>query len=160
MWPWIKRWRDWAMHDLWPMHRTGPQPHALHYSYEKAGLTLHDQPIPWNAEAVLVDALVRLPQSGQRRKSDFQLRVGRQEPIAPESMRRDEDSEHHRIVFRLVPPALPVTVELIYKEHQLGQLTLPILTREEFLKHLHLQMPTLYVRLGNQSVACQTFVAS
>ena len=55
MWPWIKRWRDWAMHDLWPLYRIGPQPQALHYSYEKAGLTLHDQPIPWNAEAVLVE---------------------------------------------------------------------------------------------------------
>ena len=63
MWPWIKRWRDWAMTDLWSMHRIGPQPQALHYSYEKAGLTLHDQPIPWNAEAVLVEALVRLPAS-------------------------------------------------------------------------------------------------
>jgi hypothetical protein len=38
MWPWIKRWRDWAMHDLWPLHRSGPQPQALHYSYEQAGL--------------------------------------------------------------------------------------------------------------------------
>ena len=32
MWPWIKRWRDWAMHDLWPLHRIGPQPQALHFS--------------------------------------------------------------------------------------------------------------------------------
>ena len=77
MWPWIKRWRDWAMNDLWSMHRSSPQPHALHYSYEKAGLTLHDQPIPWNAEAVLVEALVRLPPGSQRRKADFQLRHGR-----------------------------------------------------------------------------------
>ena len=21
MWPWIKRWRDWAMHDFWPLTR-------------------------------------------------------------------------------------------------------------------------------------------
>ena len=42
MWPWIKRWRDWAMRDLWPIYRIGPQPQALFYSYEKAGLVLHD----------------------------------------------------------------------------------------------------------------------
>ena len=59
MWPWIKRWRDWAMNELWPLFRLGPQPQALHFSYEKAGLTIHDQPIPWNAEAVLIDALVK-----------------------------------------------------------------------------------------------------
>ena len=43
MWPWIKRWRDWAMHDLWPLHRVNCRPQALHFSYEKAGLTLPDQ---------------------------------------------------------------------------------------------------------------------
>ena len=55
MWPWIKRWRDWAMNDLWPLHRIGPKPHAMHHSYEKAGVIVDDQPIPWNAEAVLVE---------------------------------------------------------------------------------------------------------
>src|SRR5437868_8134410 len=98
MWPWIKRWRDWAMHDLWLRHRSGPQPQALHYSFEKAGLTLHDQPIPWNAEAVLVEALVRLPASTPKRKADFQLRIGQQEPMAAESLRRQEADEHYRAV--------------------------------------------------------------
>src|SRR5207244_12357051 len=64
------------------------------------------------------------------------------------------------LLFRLVPPSQPVAVELIYRDHQLGQLMLPVLSRDDFLKHLQLQMPTLYVRLGTQSVACQTFVAS
>ena len=83
MWPWIKRWRDWAMHDLWPLYRIGPQPQALHFSYEKAGLTVDDQPIPWNAEAVLVEAMLRLPQTGNRRKADFQLRVPGQDSSPP-----------------------------------------------------------------------------
>ena len=67
MWPWIKLWRDWAMHDLWPLYRIGPQPQALHFSYEKAGLIVHDQPIPWNAEAVLVEATLRLPPAAAAR---------------------------------------------------------------------------------------------
>jgi hypothetical protein len=159
MWPWIKRWRDWAMTDLWSMHRS-PQPQALHYSYEKAGLTLHDQPIPWNAEAVLVEALVRLPTNGQRRKGDFQLRVARQEPIPPETIRRDETTGFCRLLFRLPPPLQSTTAELLHREHVLAQLTLPVVSRAEFLNRLQLQMPSLYVRLGNQSVACQTFVAS
>jgi hypothetical protein len=160
MWLWIKRWRDWAMHDLWPMHRTSPQPQALHFSYEKAGLTIHDQPIPWNAEAVLVEASVRLPAAGPRRKADFQLRVGRQEPLSPEIMRREENEDRHRLFFRFPPPGQIVTAELLYRNYSLGQLTLPTLSREEFVKHLQLQMPTLFVRLGDQSVACQTFVAT
>ena len=62
MWPSIKRWRDWAMHDLWPLSRIGgPHSQALAYSFEKAGLTLANQPIPWNAEAVVARSGVALP---------------------------------------------------------------------------------------------------
>ena len=38
MWHSMKRWRDWAMSELRTLTRTGPQPQALHVSYEKAGL--------------------------------------------------------------------------------------------------------------------------
>ena len=160
MWRWIKRWRDWAMHDLWPLHRIGPQPQALHYSYEKAGLTIHDQAIPWNAEAVLVEASVHLPPSNPRRKADFQLRVGRQQPVAPEALRKEENNDRHRLFFRIPPPHQSVTAEVVYRDHPLGQLTLPYLSRDEFIKRIQLQMPTLFVRLDEQSVACQTFVAT
>jgi hypothetical protein len=162
MWPWIKRWRDWVMPDLWPMQRTGLQPQALHYSYEKAGLILHDQPVPWSAEAVLVEACVSLGAAAPGRKNDFQLRVGRLEPLSPESMRREEGAgaDRHRLFFRLAPPPESTTVELLYKSHVLGQLTLPVATRDQFIKNLKIQMPTLFVRLGEQSIACQTFVAA
>jgi hypothetical protein len=160
MWPWIKRWRDWAMHDLWPLYRIGPQPQALHYSYEKAGLTIHDQPIPWNAEAVLVEALLRLPVGVARRKGDFSLRLPDQEPFPAEALRRQEEDERYRLLFRVPAQATTVSAELLYRNHSLGQLTLPHLSREEFLKNLRLQMPTLFVRLGEESVACQTFVSN
>ncbi len=160
MWPWIKRWRDWAMHDLWPLYRIGPQPQALHFSYEKAGLTLHDQPIPWNAEAVLVEALVRLPSSATRRKSDFLLRVPGHEPVPAESLRPPEQDEQHRVVFRLPTPGSTTVAEVLWRDHVLGQLTLPALSREDFLKNLRLQMPTLFVRIADETVACQTFVST
>jgi hypothetical protein len=160
MLPWIKRWRDWAMHDLWPMHRIGLPPQALHYGFEKAGLTLYDQPIPWSAEAVLVEASVRLAASTPRRKADFQLRLPGQEPLPPESLRRQEGEDLHRVLFRLPTPAANVTADLVWRSHVLGQITLPVLSREEFLQKLRVQMPTLFVRLGDESVACQTFVSS
>jgi hypothetical protein len=161
MWPWIKRWRDWAMHELWPLYRISPQPQALHYSYEKAGLTLSNQPIPWTAEAVVVEAQLRLP-SGVRRKADFQLRLPGQAPVPADQLRRQEAEGKYRVSFRLPPPGATVTAEVLYRDHPLGQgqLTLPFLSREEFLRNLRLQMPTLFVRLGNESVACQTFVSS
>jgi hypothetical protein len=161
MWPSIKRWHDWAMDNLWPLYRIGPQPQALHYSYEKAGLVLHDQPIPWNAEAVLVEAQLRLPSAAFRRKADFQLRLPGQAPLPAEQLRRlDADDDRYRVGFRLPTPSLTVAAEILYREHVVGQLTLPFLSREAFLQGLRLQMPTLFVRLGDESVSCQTFVSS
>jgi hypothetical protein len=160
MWPWIKRWRDWAMNDLWRTPRAGLQSQALHHSFEKAGLTLDSQPIPWNAEAVLVEALLRLPASTSRRKGDFLLRLPDREPVAAESMRREEAEDRCRLFFRLQTPAQALPAELLWRGHVLGQLTLPHLSREEFVQRLALQMPTLSVGLGDQSVSCQTFVAT
>src|SRR5436853_745713 len=109
MWLWIKRWRDWAMmHDLWPLYRPGPQSQALHYSFEKAGLTLHDQPIPWNAEVVLVEATVRLPAPVPRRKSDFCLRLPEGRMISADSLRLQAGEERARVFFRFSPPTQSV----------------------------------------------------
>jgi hypothetical protein len=159
MWPWIKHWLDSKMHDLWPLYRIGPRSQAMHFRYEKAGRTVDDQPIPWNAEAVLVTAWVRLPKTSSRRKTDFQLRVPGSDLVLAEKMEHEAD-EQHRLTFRIVPPGQTVTVELLCREKILGQVTLPFLSKEEFLQNLRLQMPTLCVRLGTQTVACQTFVSS
>src|SRR5262249_22022222 len=156
--PLIKRFRDWAMDNLWPVWRVGFQPQALHYSYEKAGLTVHDQPVPWNAEVVVVEALVRLP--APRRKADFALRLPGQDPQPADALRRQENDERSRVVFRLPPPAATSAAEVVWRNHLLGQVTIPVLTREQFLQGIRLQMPTLFVRIGEESVACQTFVST
>lgn len=160
MWPSIRRWRDWAMRDLWFLPRTGPRPLALHYGYEKAGLSLRDQPVPWNAEAVLIEAEVGLPSGLSRRKADFQVWVGGQPPVTAESMRRQEGDESYRLLFRLAPPARTTGADLRWRGHRICQLTLPIVGRQEFLDRLRLELPTLFVRLGEQNVACQTFVST
>jgi hypothetical protein len=138
----------------------GHQPQALHFSYEKAGLTIGDQPIPWNAEAVLVEAAVRPNPSTPRRKSDFALRLPGQDLIAADLLRSSDEEDRQCITFRIPPPATTTTAEVLYRSRTLGQLTLPVLSRDEFLRGLRLQMPTLFVRLGDESVACQTFVAT
>jgi hypothetical protein len=162
MWPWIKRWLDSKMHDLWPTtYRLGPRPQTLHHSYEKAGLTITDQAIPWNAEAVLVEATVRrLPVN--YRKGDFLLHLPHQDPVAAEGLRKDDGDEYHRLTFRLPPLPRSVNAEVRWKDTLLGQLTLPVLSRDEFLQQVRVQMPTMFVRLGehHQHIACQTFVAT
>jgi hypothetical protein len=160
MWPWIKRWRDWAMRELRRFSRSAAHPQALHFSCERAGLTLSDQPIPWSAESVTVEAVVHLPASIGRRKSDFLLRIGAGEPVGAEYLRRVEGEDHYRIVFRLPPLGETVTAELLFRDRVLGRITLPVVSREKFLKGLQLESSTLFVRLGEESIACQTFVAS
>jgi hypothetical protein len=160
MWPWLEQLRDWAMHDLWPLSRIRPQSQALHASYEKAGLTIHDQPIPWNAEAVVVEAALRLPAGTGRRKGDFFLSVPGQSLHPAEHLRRAEGEDLYRVSFRFTPPGTSTTAELLFREKPLGKVDLPFLSREDFLQNIRLQMPTLYVRIGAETVACQTFVST
>ena len=62
MWRSIKRWRDWAMHELASGTRPDGNVAGLHFGYEKSGLRVRDQAIPWNAETVFVEA--ELPACG------------------------------------------------------------------------------------------------
>ena len=156
MWPWLKRWRDWAMHDLWPMVRLGSRSQALHFSYEKAGLLVPDQPIPWNADAVQVEAEVRLPAG--RGKGDFRLALPGRDPINVDAFSRGD--RHYRLSFRLPPPRRSVTAEILCRSTTVGRLPLPYLSQQQFLDGLRVQMPAVFVRLGEQSVACQTFVST
>jgi hypothetical protein len=148
------------MRDPWPSNRTLPRPQALHFGYEKAGLTLENQNIPWNAEAVLVETQVRL--SGKPTpKSDFVLRLaGAGQTYQADSLRPGDDAGQGRLFFRLPVPDETTSAELLWRQRSLGQLTLPVLTKEEFIRRLVLQMPTLYARLGQQTVACQSFVST
>ena len=86
MWRWIRRWRDWAMTEIVTPRRLAGQPQAIYYRSEKGGLTLENQPVPWCAEAVVVEALLRLPPAA-RRRGDFSLRVPGFEPSRPRSSR-------------------------------------------------------------------------
>jgi hypothetical protein len=147
------------MNELRPLLRLGPKPQALHFSYEKAGLVLHDPYVPWNADAILVEATMHLPPSA-RRKTDFQLRLPQREPILAESLRAEESGERYRLLFRFsnVPPQTTIA-QLLWRNHHLGQLTIPVFAGPEYVQQLRLDMPTFFVRLGSQNVACQTFVA-
>jgi hypothetical protein len=159
MWLFTKRLSAWLMNELRTAVRGGPQSQALHFGYEKAGLTLHDAAIPWNADAVLIEASLKLT-AAQQRKADFSLRLPLGEAIPAESLRAEEAGERHRIVFRLPPPPRTTEVGVFWRERQLGKLDLPVVTAEEFINGLRVEMPSFFVRIGHQTVACQTFVAT
>src|SRR5581483_5522755 len=161
--PWIKRWLDSAMNEVLSLFRTaaGPPPQALHFSFEKAGLTLENQPVPWNAEAVLVEAAVKLPSSGLRHKADFYLHLAEPAQVIPaEALRQEEADGPARLFFRFPVPPCTTSAELRWRGRNLGRVELPVLGEEEFLSQLSLQLPTVHVGLGTQTVVCQTFVST
>src|SRR5262249_14654757 len=133
MWHFMKRLRDWAMNELRTVTRTGPQPQALHVSYEKAGLILHDAAVPWNADAVHGEASLKLP-SQARRKTDFTLRLPDRDSVLAESLR--PDGERFRLFFRLATPTEGTIAELCWRDHSLSQLTIPVMCCDEYLRNL------------------------
>jgi hypothetical protein len=156
------------MPDLWLSPR-GPQLATLEYRYEKAGLTIAREPIPWNAEAVLVEAVLR--DTGDRRclPRDFLLRLaGSRQSFSPLDRARltpRPRGERGRgddgpLTFRLPPPTQRTTVELLWKDRSLGQMTLPVLTRAAFVRGLAVELATPAARLGEHIVPCQTYVSS
>ena len=159
MWLWIRHWHDWAMSEIVTPHRIAAQPQSLYFRCEKAGLVLENQPIPWGAESVLVEALLRLPPSA-RKKADFTLRLPGYTDIPAESLRKEESTEKHRVFFRLAPPAASTTGEIFWRQHRLGKLDLPVLRPEEFIRDLKIHLPTVFVQIGGKNVAAQTFVSS
>ena len=158
MWRWVRHWRDWAMTEIVTPRRLVAQPQGLYYRFEKGGLTLDHQPVPWSAEAVVVEALLRLP-TAARRRSDFTLRIPGFEPVLAEVLRPDEAGQRHRLYFRFPVPKQSGAVELLWRQHVLGRIDVPVVLPDQFLADLSLHLPTAFVALGGRSVAARTFVS-
>jgi len=159
MWRWIRHWRDWAMSEIVTPRRLAGQPQALYFRSEKGGLTLDGQPVPWSAEAVVVEALLRLPPAA-RRRGDFSLRVPGFDPIPAEILKADEAGQRHRLYFRFPVPKATGTAELMWKNHVLGSVEIPVVTPEQFLTDLRMDLATAFVSVLGRSVAAQTFVTT
>ena len=146
------------MRDLWNLFRGSlPRLERLSYAFEKGGLVLDNQPIPWCADHVAVQAAVHLSQHTPRSKGDFELRVGT-ETVLPENCRMEEDA--CRLSFRVPVPAKTTAAELLWRSRSLGQVALPLLSEDEFIRKFSLQLPTTSVRLGHQTIACQCYVTT
>jgi hypothetical protein len=133
-----------------------PKLQGIGYRYEKAGLTVADEPIPWNAETVLVEASVWLPPGIRVHKGDFQLRTPDRVPRMAVSLQPDGEEGAVRVLFRL-PPVPGQTLAIVsYQGTVLGQVVLPYLSAEGFVRDLRLRAPMVFALLGKFNVACQT----
>jgi hypothetical protein len=62
------------------------------------------------------------------------------------------------VFFRVCVPAQTCTAQVLWREHPLGQIQVPVISAEQFVQGFSLEKPTLQVALGNRTVACQSFV--
>lgn len=150
---WTTRWLAWARDNL--LRRARPRPLSAAVGYERAGGTRWEVPVPWTADAALVDVLVRLPLAA-RRKTDFAFRL----PFATfpaDSIRPDLD-DRCRVTFRFPVPLDTLRGELLWKGRVLASIPVHVLTPGLFLAGLAVTNPTVSVRLGASTVAATAFV--
>ncbi len=131
---------------------------VFHYSYEKAGLIVVNQPIPWNADSVLIEVQVRLAQFQARSRDEFQLRLANQTPAALEDIRSTQEPGVARLIFRFPVPTQTTQAELFWRQRSLGSVTLPIVSAEEFLAKLRFDQAAVFVQLADGAQACQAFL--
>lgn len=149
----LKQKLAWVVH-----HLGGPYVCTRRFGYDKAGLQIADEPIPWNAETVWVEATVHLPAGRVWGKEDFHLHVPDRPPLVPTLVVPAEPKQVVRVVFRMPPPGRAALVGLYGKGKLLDQVQLPFLSAEEFLQGLRLESPVVCACLGPYSVACRAVV--
>lgn len=160
MWNWIGRLRVWAMREIWLPTTTGVSIRSFGFHYKSGGQLFRDQAIPWNAEDLAVEAVLH---GGSRRgvqATDLVLRLESGETYFCESLRADGESSACRACFRIPVPHEPIVVQLFHRNWTLGQINLPVVSKQRFLAELECRTPTAHVRLAGRYVACRSFVAA
>ena len=149
--PWTTRWLGWARDNLFRR----PRPRAADIGYERAGVTRWEAPVPWTADAAVVDVLLDLPPAA-RRKADFAFRL----PFAafPADTLRPDAGDRHRVTFRFPVPPGSVRGDLLWKGRVLATVAVPVLTPAVFLAGLHVAHASTSVRYGDCTASATAFV--
>jgi hypothetical protein len=150
---WTPRWLAWARDNLF--RRARPRALSAAVGYERAGVTRWETPVPWAADAVVIDVLLSVPPAA-RRKTDFALRL----PSAtfPADALRPDADDRHRVTFRCPVPADPVGAALLWRGRTIATVPVNVLTPGRFLAGLALVHPVAAVRFGGATVSATAFV--
>jgi hypothetical protein len=153
---WARRWADWVRDDIFPLARVRRGGWAVHVRHEAGGQSHAAPAVPWSAEAVTVEVVLRLPPSA-RRKTDFVLRLPGLPDIPAEAVRPDAD-DRHRVSFRFPVPPASAAGEVVWRRRPVAPVAVRVLTADAFLQSLSAAHPTVAVRLGGQAVPARAFV--
>lgn len=130
----------------------------LRFGYEKAGHRVFEESIPWNAESVLLEALVWVPRGEERLLHDFTLYPPSEVPQRITSI-RSLGGDMFLLSVALPPLAAPTLVKLCWQIHTLARTTLPYQSADDFLDGVSLQSPATMAYLAGRYVPCRALVA-
>jgi hypothetical protein len=133
---------------------------GLALRFEKNGLVVANEPVPWNADAVVLEAMLKIPATVPWRKSDFQVHIPGIPPTGPHALTREDGGEKYRVQFRLPRLAETTWAEMVWRGQVLARTMIPVLRPDAFLDSLQCRAPTVAVRLDDTTVACQAFLSA
>lgn len=134
-----------------------PRPRALSAAvgYERAGFTRWGEPVPWTADAALVEVRLQVRPSA-RRKHDFALRMPHG-TFAADSLRAETDGTC-RACFRFPVPPDSGTAEVLWKGGQLATVPVRAVWPASFLASLSLGAFEIAARFGDATATVSAFV--
>jgi len=132
---------------------------GLHVRYEKVGMILDSLPIPWNADAVIVEANVNPPAATPLDKQAFTLQLMDGTTASAEVILPSEKKKLARVFFRIPTPAQSAKATILWRDHQLGEADIPVIQSDDFLRGLTVSTGSVVVGFKDgQSAACSAFV--
>ncbi len=150
---WTTRWLAWARDNLF--RRARPRAISATIGFERMGVTRWESPVPWTADALVLDILLRGPVAANR-KQDFSLRLPSVTFLA-DALRPDAD-DRYRITFRFLVPAASRRADLLWRGRVFATISVPVLTPGEFLAALTASGSTLTVQMAGSALAATSFV--
>jgi len=133
---------------------------GLHVRYEKDGLILDSLPIPGNADAAIIEAMVRMPAGAPRQKQDFTLQWAdcdareQAELVVDSNVRKAA-----RVLFRFPTPQTTVRALIFWRDQPLGEIEVPVVAQSVIVEGVTIDLPTIHAWLGGRAVVCRTMVS-
>jgi hypothetical protein len=150
----LRRFRHWLWWRLWRWGK--PLLHSLRHEYEKAGIRIGEEPVPWNADDIFVHAQISLPPFVDWCKSDFELRAPGWRSQTAISVEKKQEDDLFDVCFRCPSLQGPVLAVLLCQGTRLGRIRLPFLSADNFLSGLRIDAATVVASLRDSEIPCQS----
>lgn len=132
---------------------------SITIGYEIQGLRIDRALIPWNADSLLVEMLIRFPPKSPCAPKDFLITMGDDDPLIGNEIQITSEGEFNsgKVLFRADPPVKNVTAKVYIKNKLRHEMAIPFLSREKFLKGLSFNQASLSCLYDQGAVACKSY---